>query len=753
MVRLTKLILFLAIVFFGCAVATAQDDVELLPPDQAFRLSSEGITDNAIKLSWDIADGYYLYRDKFKFSTTTQDLSLAEPAIPPGKIKHDDYFGDVEILRGKISVSIPFHWVSRAATQVALSVAYQGCADIGVCYPPEKKELIVQLPSVSSVLATEPLSFNKNSSGSIGGLGLNLFGDELLPADEAFRFIADVKDGNTVHLAWQIADGYYLYRQKFGFSLLDGAGVQLGTPNIPRGKSTHDEAFGNVEIFYTEVDFDLPLLRSDPGPMRVTLQVNYQGCAERGVCYPPITKSVELDLPNSVIKKQLASTKAKPISEQSMIALGLQHDALWLTVISFFGFGLILAFTPCVLPMIPILSGLIIGQGSNINTRRAFLLSLSYVLAAALTYTVFGILAGLFGSNLQVLFQSPWIIVTFSLVFVLLALSMFDFYTLQMPTSIQSRLAALENRQEGGTLIGAFIMGVLSALIVGPCVAAPLIGVLIYIGQSGDAVLGGLALFAMGLGMGFPLLIIGASAGRLLPKAGSWMNATKAVFGVLLLGVAVWFLERILPAAVTMLLWAGLLIIPAIYLHALDPLPSGASGWQRLWKGCAIFMLVYGVILVVGVASGGKDPLQPLTQLVGRDGMERAHGLTFEPVKSSSELDVYLDRASQNGQWVMLDYYADWCISCKEMERYTFSDKRVQQALRNVVLLQADVTEDNQQDKKLLARFGLIGPPATLFFGPDKLEREAYRVVGYKDADDFVLHLMHIIPADKSAVF
>ena len=750
MVRFTKLIILLALVFVDCVVATAQGDTELLPPDQAFKFSSDGVIDDAIKLSWVIADGYYLYRDKFKFSTTTQDLSLAEPVIPAGKTKHDDYFGDVEILRGKISIRIPFQRLGRAHGQIPLSIVYQGCADIGVCYPPEKKKVTVRLPSLSAVPATEPLSLKGDKPGSVGGVGLNLFRDELLPADEAFRFIADVKDGNTVHVAWQIADGYYLYRQKFGFSLLDGAGVQLGKPDIPPGKPAHDEAFGDVEIFYDGVEFDLPLLRSNPSPMRVALQVNYQGCAERGVCYPPIQKSVVLELPQGLLNEQPDSVKVKPMSEQSLIAQGLKHDALWLTVISFFGFGLILAFTPCVLPMIPILSGLIIGQGENINTRRAFLLSSSYVLAAALTYTVFGILAGLFGSNLQVLFQSPWIIVTFSLVFVLLALSMFDFYTLQMPAAIQSKLSALENRQAGGTLIGAFIMGVLSALIVGPCVAAPLIGVLIYIGQSGDAVLGGLALFSMGLGMGFPLLIIGASAGKLLPKAGPWMNATKAVFGVLLLAVAVWFLERILPAAVTMLLWSALLIIPAIYLHALDPLPSGASGWQRLWKGCAIIMLVYGVILVVGVASGGKDPLQPLTQLAGRGGVEGTQGLTFEPVESISELDGYLDRASQNGQWVMLDYYADWCISCKEMERYTFSDKRVQLALHDVVLLRADVTENNRKHKKLLARFGLIGPPATLFFGPDKQERKAYRVVGYKDADNFVLHLMKIIPADNS---
>ncbi len=748
MVRLTKLIIIIA-ALLGCSAVFAQDDVDLLPPDQAFSVSSNAVSNNVIDLSWDVADGYYLYRDKFKFTAKTPGVKLADPVIPNGKIKHDDYFGDVEILRGKINVRIPFQQEFSEAKQISLEVVYQGCADIGVCYPPEKKVLTLPLSNVGA-RASSP--FINNNAGSTGGLGLNLFQDELLPPDEAFRFFTDVMNGNAIHVVWQIADGYYLYREKFHFSLLDGAGIRLGDPDIPRGRSTHDEAFGDVEIFYNGVEFDVPVLRSNPNPVSVTLQVNYQGCAERGVCYPPIQKTVVLKLPVGVVATQPNPKQSQPISEQSKIALGLHQDALWLTVISFFGFGLILAFTPCVLPMIPILSGLIIGQGDSINTRRAFLLSLSYVLAAALTYTVFGILAGLFGSNLQVLFQSTWVIVSFSLVFVLLAMAMFDFYTLQIPAFLQSKLAALENRQQGGTLVGAFVMGTLSALIVGPCVAAPLAGALIYIGQTGDAVLGGLALFAMGLGMGFPLLLLGASAGKIIPKVGPWMNAMKAVFGVILLAVAVWFLERIIPAEVTMLLWAALLIIPAIYLHALDPLPEGASGWLRLWKGCGIMMLLCGVILVVGVASGGKDPLQPLAQLASRNGEAPVNGLTFKPVKSVAELDVHLSRASQNGQWIMLDYYADWCISCKEMERYTFSDERVKSMLRDVVLLQADVTKDDEQDKQLLARFGLIGPPATLFFGPDRQEREGYRVVGYKDADDFILHLKQIFPENNGFV-
>ena len=457
-------------------------------------------------------------------------------------------------------------------------------------------------------------------------------------------------------------------------------------------------------------------------------------------------KTIQLKLPPVEAGVDQDTTYTETASEQSRIALALQSDSLWITVISFFGFGLLLSFTPCVFPMIPILSGIIVGQGDAINTRRAFFLSLSYVLASAITYTVFGVLAALFGSNLQALFQEPWIIMTFSVVFVLLALSMFGFYNLQMPVFIQTRLSDISSQRSSGTAVGAFIMGALSALIVGPCVAAPLAGALIYIGQTGDAVLGGLALFAMGMGMGFPLLIIGTSAGKLLPKAGLWMNATKAVFGVVLLGVAVWLLERILPATVTMLLWAVLLIIPAIYLRAVDTLPEAASGWQKLWKGSGIIMLTYGIVLIIGVASGSDDPLQPLTRLVSRGDISVQQHLSFEPVKSLEGLNNQLQKAGAGGHWVMLDYYADWCISCKEMERFTFSDEKIQQALAGVVLLQADVTQDTPENKVLLDRFELIGPPAILFFGPDGREREPFRVVGYKNAADFLQHLNQFLP-------
>ena len=588
---------------------------------------------------------------------------------------------------------------------------------------------------------------------TLKGLGGTFSQEELLPADEAFRFSAEVENGHVVRVDWQIADGYYLYREKFRFALTDAAGIELGRIDIPHGKPKEDEAFGAVEVFYHQVGFDLPLIRTNTGPARIALEAHFQGCAERGVCYPPMKKRVVLELPAAQASPGIASAGAtQPTaaaamqSEQDRIAAELGNRSLWLTVLSFLGFGVLLAFTPCCFPMIPILSGLIVGHGHRITTGRAFVLSLSYVLGLAATYTVFGLLAGLFGSNLQAVFQEPWVIIVFSLVFVLLSLSMFGLYELQMPAALQYRFSSLSNRQHGGTVIGAAVMGLLSALIVGPCVAAPLTGALIYIGQTGDALLGGLALFAMGFGTGIPLLVVGTSAGKLLPKAGPWMNTTKAVFGVMMLAVAIWMLERILPAAVTMTLWAVLCIISAIYLGATDALPHDASGWRKLWKGVGMVMLTYGVLLLIGVASGSRDVLQPLYRVAGSaaDSSESSERVAFQPVRSVAELDRQLEKAGEMNKWVMLDFYADWCISCKEMEYYTFSDPKVSTVLDDMILLQADVTENSAADQALLERFDLIGPPATLFFGPDALERQSFRLVGFVDAESFLGHLQQV---------
>ncbi|MCK9621670.1 MAG: protein-disulfide reductase DsbD [Methylobacter sp.] len=722
-------IIFLCFLSVVSQSAFALGADEILPPNQAFKVSAKALAADQIEISWDIADGYYLYRNKMRFESKTTQIQLGEPVFPAGQTHHDENFGDVVIYRNTLNVPVAVT-VENGASSLQLLVQYQGCADRGICYPPQKTTFDLKLPSPAA--KTDPV---KQLIKGAQGLKTGLFEDALLPPEQAFEFFASVKDDRTLHVNWHIADGYYLYREKIQFELINADGVKLGTYDVPRGAPKQDEAFGQVETFHDKLDFDLPLIRSSQTAQNVTLQAKYQGCADRGVCYPPMSKKIDLSLP---VAQQL---DVQELSEQDQIVQSLHKDSFAVTLFSFFGFGLLLSLTPCIFPMIPILSGIIVGHGNRINTTRAFLLSLSYVVASALTYTVFGILAALFGSNLQAAFQEPWIIGLFSAIFVALSLSMFGFYHLELPKSLQVKLHNSSEIHRDGSLWGAAIMGALSSLIVGPCVAAPLAGALIFIGQTGDAVLGGSALFALGLGMGVPLLLLGASAGKLLPKAGNWLNSTKAVFGVIMLAVAVWMLSRILPGNVIMVLWAMLLIFPAIYLSAVDPLPENSSGWRKLWKGLGLMMLSYGLLLLIGFSLGNSNPLKPLQGLGLSTAQAAEPGINFERINSLAALEARINQAAANHQPVMLDFYADWCISCKEMETYTFADPRVKQALKGYVLLQADVTKNSDDDKALLEKFSLIGPPAILFFGLDRQEKTANRVIGYQDVETFLTSL------------
>ena len=404
---------------------------------------------------------------------------------------------------------------------------------------------------------------------------------------------------------------------------------------------------------------------------------------------------------------------------------------------TFFLFGLLLSLTPCVFPMIPILSSIIVGQGEKLTTKKSFIMSLVYVLAMSVTYTVAGVLAGIFGENLQVMFQNPWIIGSFAAIFVVLSFSMFGFYELQLPNALQSKLTNISNNQKSGSYIGVAIMGFLSALIVGPCVAPPLAGALIYIGQTGDAFLGGTALFAMSIGMGIPLLILGVSAGKLLPKAGAWMDNVKAIFGVMLLAIAIWMAERIIPASITLALWSALLIGSSVYLGAFNNTYS-KTGWAKFAKSFGIILFIYGLLIAIGMSAGSKDLLQPLKVLQGgtTQSTSQNEGLDFKKIKSSQDLKL----AVASNELVMLDFYADWCISCKEMEKFTFSDASVQNNLAKVTLLKADVTDNDDIDKALMKSLNIIGPPAILFFKNGK-EVKSQRVVGFKTAKDFNINI------------
>lgn len=610
-----------------------------------------------------------------------------------------------------------------------------------------KKSLASLLLSLTLLMLSPSSSAVSESTDSYNLLG-DLFGgagntssNQLLEPDDAFSFSAFTNKNGQITLNWRIADGYYLYQEKIQVTLVNPEDIQLLNIQLPKGKEKKDEIFGDTIVYYGDLTVVQALAEPIIKPRDITLDIGFQGCADIGVCYPPMNKTVTLSLnPINEASNTATITPATLItSEQDEIASSLAGNSIFLICLTFLGFGILLSFTPCVFPMIPILSGIIIGHGSDLTTRKAFNLSLSYVFASALTYAVFGVLAGLFGSNLQATFQNPWILSFFSGLFVVLALSMFGLYQIQLPNAIQSKLTSMSQHQKHGSLWGSAVMGILSTLIVGPCVAAPLAGVLIYIGQTGDAVLGGFALFSLGIGMGIPLIIIGVSAGKLLPKAGNWMNPIKYLFGVLLLAVAIWLMERVLPSAVILVLWAALFIICAIYLRAIDRLQEKASGWQKLSKGIGLLFLIYGIILMVGAASGGASLINPLSNLsLSQQQVASQHGLNFQRVKNLDEFHVALKKAKQNKQFVMLDFYADWCVSCKEMEAFTFTDTAVQNALNNVLLLQADVTENNDDDRALLNSFSLIGPPAILFFDLNSNELNANRVIGYMPADEFL---------------
>ena len=721
---------------------------DLLEPEQAFKISARALDGQTLEVRYQIAEGYYLYKEKFKFQAEPSDVVLGAPQLPAGKVKQDEYFGKVETYRHDLVIRLPY--TRGSASRITLKAVSQGCADVGVCYPPQTQVVKVDLPGAQAEAEKKPFFFKLLGGGQ----------DEFLPADQAFKLAVKTIDKDTLQASFTIADNYYLYRDKIKFSLKGG--TRIDAVILPKGEIKADPSFGNTEVYHRSFQATIKLKREGSGEQAVSLAAAYQGCSEKGVCYPPVQKTIALVLPaaadapvEAALKSVVAAdvemvVSAKPVeaqgNESTRIGALLKGGSFWLIMVSFFGFGLLLALTPCVFPMIPILSGIIVGQGHALTKSRAFVLSLAYVLGMALTYAAVGVAAGMSCTLLSSALQNPWVLGGFALVFVALAFSMFGFYSLQMPSFIQSRFTEASNRVGSGGLAGIFAMGALSAVIVGPCVAAPLAGALLYISQTGDMVLGGSALFSLALGMGAPLLLVGVSAGALLPRAGGWMEAVKSFFGVLLLGMAIWLVSPVISAAVHMLLWAGLLIVSAMYLRAIDPLPHPASGFAKLWKGVGVVALIVGVALLIGVLAGNRDMLQPLSGLraEGAEAKAGMEALRFERVKNVAELESRLKQA--NGKVVMLDFYADWCISCKEFDRFTFSDAKVQAKLHDVVLLQVDVTANSEDDKALLKRFGLFGPPGIIFFDKSGKELSDARVIGYEPPEKFIVSLDAIIP-------
>jgi thiol:disulfide interchange protein DsbD len=570
-----------------------------------------------------------------------------------------------------------------------------------------------------------------------------------LPPDQAFSLEILVRDKNTLQANFKITPGYYLYRNKVSFTV-EGDAATISAINLPKGELKHDPNFGETEVYHHPFQAEITL--NPKSASQITLNASYQGCSEQGLCYPSQDKVLQVNLsgttqqqpasslPTANIEAQTENTS--PQNDNSKIAQLFKHGSFWLIISFFFGAGLLLALTPCVFPMIPILSGIIVGRGHKITRMHAFILSLAYVLGMAITYAVAGVAAGLSGELISNALQTPWVLGSFAAVFVLLSFSMFGFYELQLPSAWQSRLSDTSNRLHGGHLSGVFVMGALSAVIMGPCVAAPLAGALLYIGQTHDALLGGVALFTLALGMGAPLLLIGTSAGVLLPKAGAWMDGVKRLFGVILLGLAIWIVQPLLPINVQMLLWGILLVLSASYLRVLDSLPHNAHSSHKFMKGVGLLALIVGIAYLIGALSGARDTLRPLDAVCAVCRADTETGTTFTRIKDLTELNQRL--ANSGGKTVMLDFYADWCVSCKEMERYTFSDPAVQEKLKSAIVLQADVTANSAADKELLKKFSLYGPPAILFFDANSHEMSDFRVVGYQDVTTFADTLKHV---------
>ncbi|MFK3649566.1 protein-disulfide reductase DsbD [Lysobacter enzymogenes] len=818
----------------AAAPALAVDEKDLLPVDEAFAVSAQSPAPDRIAISWKVAKGYYLYRHRISVKS---DAGFAAQALqlPKGKAYRDQFFGDVETYHQDVAATLPGQ---AKAASAKLTIKYQGCADAGVCYPPQTRTIEVALaapaaaaPAMDPAPAAAPLAtFGARGGASnpllggasplsapAAGAGASAGTDALpLPPEQAFGFEAIAKDGDTLLLRFTPARGYYLYRDKTSLKT-DRADIAAGQPQWPRGTAHRDEHFGNVTVFFDQIDVPLPLLRKTAEAGKLVLTAGFQGCQTDGICYPPMTRKVSVDLPRGTVTTQAAATAAATAAttasaanaaaantgavaanaaaastsapadtnanasapndsaatgasdttatavgaasgdtsastaaaatgaatadaasqaEDSLLAASLSGPNRYFALLTFFGFGLLLAFTPCVLPMIPILSGLIVGRGPGLGARRAFLLSLVYVLASAVVFTIAGVVAGLVGANLQIAFQTPWVIVLFALLFVALALSSFGLFELQLPHKLRSLVGQVSDRQRSGSWTGVAIMGALSALIVGPCVAPPLAAAVIYIGQTRDPLFGGAALFALAMGMGAPLLAFGVAAGKGLPTSGPWMVGVQRVFGLVFLGMAVWMLSRILPGAATLALY-GVVLLGAAVLAALGGGGANQSfGLRALAWLVASLLGVAGAAQLFGALAGGHDPLQPLANLRGGGNAAPSTELPFRKIKSNQDLDREIAAAQAAGRPLMLDFYADWCVACKEMEKYTFPEPAVHQALDGFVLLKADVTANDDIDQALMKRLGVIGPPMTIYYAHGA-ERRELRLVGFEKAEPF----------------
>jgi len=720
-------------------------EADILKPEQAFRYIASATTDE-ILVRWTIEPRHYLYRERMSYESRTPGIELGAAVIPAGTPHSDEYFGEMHIFRDSLEVRLPISTRPPGPAKLALAIKSQGCADIGLCYPPQVWVTNVELPAAGTAAA---------SAGKLSAL-LNgtrhASRDEPLPVAQAFPLDAVLADDFTLQIRWDTTAGYYLYRPTLKASTSSDS-VQLGPPSLPAGTPMNDESYGDTFVFQEPVTMTVPLIRRGPAAVSLPLTIEYQGCKLDSICYPPQRVTITLELP--AVSTDASGAIATPHTEAEQDRLfTLIRDGNLLAVMAMFaGLGLLLSFTPCCLPMYPILSGIIVGQSGTAEksggTARSFLLSVAFVLGMAVTYTALGAVFAAAGAQVQAVMQKPVVTIGVALLFVALALSMFGLFELQIPSSWQTRLNAMSGRQQSGRLLGAGVMGMISAAVVTTCVTPPLVAALTVIARTGDLTRGALALFALAIGMGIPLLAIGASAGHLMPKTGAWMNSVKAIFGLMMLGMAVWMMDRLWSGTVTLALWGVLLVTASNLLGTFEALGEKATLARKLAKGLGIVVLLYGAALLIGAFTGGsKDALRPLQFLsgttpgktvAGSDSKTESSPLTR--IKTSADLDAQLARAVAAGQPVMLDFYADWCVSCKELEKYTFPDPAVRKALTSAIALQADVTAMDADDQALMKRFGIIGPPTIVFFSATGTEQPALRVVGFMKAAAFAAHL------------
>jgi len=569
---------------------------------------------------------------------------------------------------------------------------------------------------------------------------LGMSGQNFLPADEAFKISAKATQSDVV-VSIKLADKIHIYDDELKFTLVKPTKKDL--TKLASKPAPHKDAMGSL-VYDKSFDAKIPL--SKIGEKNFTIKVDLMGCSDKGLCYPPISKSFDLKVTgtNKTENKISTNSSQKPQSEESQIVDTLKHGSLWTILAMFFGFGLLLSLTPCIFPMIPILSSIIVSssKGKELTVGRGLFLSVIYILAMSVAYTIAGVVAGLFGAefNIQAAMQNPYVLIAFALIFVALAFSMFGYYEIQLPQSLQTKLSNTSNKAgDKGGLIGVAIMGFLSALIVGPCVAPALAGALVYIGQTGDALLGGAALFVMSLGMGVPLLFVGAGAGKFMPKPGGWMTKVSEVFGVVMLALAIWMLDRILEPTTVMFLWAFLLIGTGIFFGALEA--QEYKGAKKIFKVITVILLLLGIFELIGAVSKATNPLNPFEKFTSSSASIKIDEPTFKVIKSESELENIIQSSTKP---IMIDFSAKWCVSCKELEENTFKNPQVSNLMKNFTLLRIDITDNTEFDKKMLKKFGVVGPPAIIFY-KNKKELKDKKIIGYKPPKVFEPVLKEIL--------